>query len=1191
MAAPASRPRTEGDRARTSGPSLTPTSSCRGHRWLSIAALFVAATIAFTRPVAAGAAGPLPPAPPFLVDVHNFEQQGGTYVFTNPYIPPLSTTQDNRIGLVRKERNGKARFVLVAPESLSNHVGSLDGAAILDDTILELDTTSLYTPSSLPAGYSAFVGHMGICDPKLPAPNPYVCGNRDCYDIKVIAGILLVDADPSDSTNLIPLAQLWSTDVRVEVESPKTGASQLLGVMPLGSTHEHVELNGVGSGVTSFHTPMFVGDNRLVIARIDPSSDIEWYGAGGPLDVHTSSPDMVYAYYPEGPECDVSGWTNFKPFSYAPSDPDVNTRFGFAKYPFRSPSGAPFTPITDIRARYHWVDQQANNAFFGTLNRALIDGSPECQEQDDCDHLYDIACVDGTDCDDPDDAFSEVSSAHQGWTMMGLWTHGKMVLLDSPINHTDFSLKGNPEHHRLVTLFADGPAVRVGAGREQTSMAPFSPFGWIDTTVQLGATESSFNMLPRAKTRTPRDVVWHATTGGRSSEVAFDDYVSHRTLIFSPMNALKEMVSPAAYWDGNDPNYSTMRLQNAATSLTFGLPAYGAVAWGNPAEPGRIENVALGGIEGRGFYLAPSTGIDYVIPQQNNLESQEWLVSVFFDLEVVSSQVRRLFTFPNGDYIDLHGVWYTKVCDSGTGCTSVRLPKAMQTGKWTHLAYHVNPVTGKVRVYQDGFLFAEVARPLAVGPGTFKVGSPNAGATKGAGGWIDDVKVVAGPFSPEEICNHARGTVVAVPHNYYPPSTSSPLRDLLAAFMAALDDNTLYPDSPPYLFYVSGRESIHKALHGQSAVVWPLSDHYVCNVDYSQPSGISVDDPGDPEARSVRRRLLFPEGPIVWNQPRPPSLANQFCLSCHEATGKGGLSLAALAPEPETAAFDDERRQPSQPPRQLFGLVPAHYVGVDEPATATFDPIIDPWINDGPLYLWKLDEGAGAKVRNWVIGDVTQDPPPPDDGTISGAAFKPGAHPSVSRGHALELDGIDDRVTIDSNLSIGGNALTLAAWLRHYRPGSSPPTPEEQCRIDSVDSSCTLIAKSGTALYWSLATYYHATISPPRWRAKLQLRLEDDTIAAIAVDLNGFTSGAWHHLAGTYGDGLLQIYLDGALVGTASVSDLKLGTSVAHPVTLGTQLDAAGSPVKPFWGRLDEVRIYDRRLRASEVLELAQTTP
>ena len=1175
----------------------------------------------------AGEVSTLPPAPVFLSDVHAFEQQDGEYVFSNPYIPPVSNSRDQRIGLIRKLGSGdQARFTLFAPEGLTSPVGELNGAAILGD-LVELDASQLHNAQST-EDYDASIGHFALCDAQ--GSNPRVCGDRDCYELDVIVGVSYTDADPADGVDLPSYVEMWSRSVTVQVTDPKTAGASLEPVQVNGSgPRGPVTIQGLAPlGIETFHTPMISDDGRLLVVRLGSRTELQWQDAGG--QSHSGRYDAVYAYSPTsaGKEpCDISGWTDFKPVAYAPFDSEVSSRYGFAANPFRSPSGIDIVEVDgqgnpvsvpELRARYLWLDDDADNLFFAGLSRMLhkdYRGDGSCGISGDC--FYQIECWGGLPCDLSNAGKqSEQTAPHQGWMMAGLWTHGKMVLLDSAINHSDFGLDGEQDHHRMVTLYQDDPhdpndqpAVRVGTGRDATPIA--KPHGWIDTTVQLGSTQHFFNMVDAMKPRTPRDVVWHVTAGAKTDEIAFDDYISHRTLIFSPMNALKEMarvpsqVVPGTfgypYYDGHEPvvpgetlsRFPEMRLQNAATGFSLQVPAYGEVV--AAAGEARIEHVALGGIKGRGFYLYPGTGIRYDIPYQTGLDDEEWVAGLFFNQHHPAASVRRLLTFPNGDFIDLHGVWKTRICVLGSGCSSVRLPNAQTDTSWTHLAYHFDGA--RVRILQNGFLFAEVDMPLslALTPGTsnlLTVGSPDA-ATLGVEGWIDELRLVAGSPNLEELCNHARGTLLAIPSDYR--HGSGRLADILEPFANAAEDFAADSPENPTLYpnFLSGRLEVHKALYGlDQAASWPTSDYYVCNVDYTTAKGISVHDPGDPEARPIRRRMLFPEGPVVWNQPRPESVSNGFCTTCHHADGQGGLGMEALTLD-TVPAHDDTRRQPSKAPAVLLGHLPAQYFG-HEPEEAAVDVAIDRWVHNGPLYRWTFDEAAGSTFDNWVIGDVSE----PDNGGSRGQAiYRPGADlDNVGRGHALRFDGLDDVAGVAHGLNFHSEALTLAAWFRAYRTdtGGPPPASEDQCRVaPERDSPCTLIAKSKGDVYWSLQVFYQAV--DDRWRARLRIRGADNVLETLEVDLddvntpvaNDFNPAVWHHLVGTYGNGRLELYLDGASMGSLPIAPQILATSPSHPVTLGAELDAGGQPVAPFFGRIDDVRVYDRILRTDEILELS----
>lgn len=1179
--------------------------------FLSVLRLLAALAILPSAPLVAGQVQTIPEAPTLLPDVHAFEVSGGEYVFTNPYIPQLTTSNDHRIGLVRRRTgsgNAHALFYLMAPERLTGELMTAGpGANILSPITRSIAVSDLHGPG-------IDTTHFAVCDPRdssAPA-NPASCANNpvnDCYRLTVVTAV------KHPVTNGPDQIQLWSTPVIIEVENPKTDSAEIIRAEALtGEQKSGPMLGDSGAGILEFHTPMIVGDNRLLVVRFGAGSDLTWSNAQG---THSGRWDTVYAYDANGDECDIDNWTDFKPLTYAPDDPDLldsnsNPRFGFAAHPIRSPSGrllssVPQGPgfVPDISTRYIWMDQEANNIFFATLFRQLIstDANP---------HLYDIDCVENVTCT-VDAPAVESKAGHMGWMMMGLWTHGKMVLLDSMINHTDFGLAGRQEEHRRVHLFADTDPqttddshVRVGTGQDATpiwvgSDPDTEAFGWIGTTVQLGSIEHFFNMVPNMRPRTPRDVVWLATAGAKTDEIAFDDYLSARTLIFSPMNALKEMIGNGYYFDGFQqaplPVHQGMRLQNAATSLRWETPTHGEVVAAD-VDRGRIEHVALGGIKARGFHLDPDSRITYQIPAQTTqpgLGSREWLISLFFDWRDDSSQDdRRMISFPKGSsftgaHIDLSDLASIRVCGAGFSlCHNTTLPVALSEKGWTHLAFHIDPNANTLRYYQNGFLFAE--RPLATGmmiePGTLTVGSvPGA---QGIGGWIDEFKVLEGPFNGEEICNHARGTLRAIP-SHYNGLAGNRLAEILAPFENALGN----PGA------TSGRAAIHQALYGPNAQPNADSGYYVCDVDYTTPLGISVNDAGDPEARSIRQRMLMPEGAIVWNEHRPDSSTNAFCTGCHTTDQTvDDLTPAALTvdPDPAIVANVDPRRQPMQPGLTIDGILPTDYFDTGKPASAQNHAMIDQWLNDGPLYHWPMDEGSGGTTTNIALGDVQS---PAANGTLHGASFGTGK----DRAHALVFDGgqdgsTADYVRIDHNLDIAGDAMTLAAWFDLGVDGIAA-TAEDGCQPflagpNGWVTPCTLIAKSANGNHdfdWGLRIFYRATDPTPKWWAQFLVKA-GGTPQSVSRPLDGFDSSGWHHLAGTYESGELILYLDGQEVDRTSTPAATIDGDPNHGVTLGSRLTVGnGAPLHPFFGTIDDVRIYDRALLSSEIADLNANTP
>jgi hypothetical protein len=240
--------------------------------------------------------------------------------------------------------------------------------------------------------------------------------------------------------------------------------------------------------------------------------------------------------------------------------------------------------------------------------------------------------------------------------------------------------------------------------------------------------------------------------------------------------------------------------------------------------------------------------------------------------------------------------------------------------------------------------------------------------------------------------------------------------------------------------------------------------------------------------------------------------------------------------------------------------------GVDAPAglDATTDdgaPISQP---DGPeeapapdmvpttglVAHWPLDEGQGA-----AAGDRSGNQ---NDGLlvngaewIDGGAPIAGANPS-----ALRLDGIDDLVDLTvRNLPRAEASQTVAVWFRNA--AQTPRLRNLVAFFNQPDSAGLHIG------------FDEARVAA--WRFG---DLEPLMVSALSPD------AGWHHLAYSWDGTSHRLYLDGVLVDTSAAA---VRPGPVRTARFGTwQL-----PQEVFGGDLDEVRVYDRALSATEIAALA----
>ena len=206
-----------------------------------------------------------------------------------------------------------------------------------------------------------------------------------------------------------------------------------------------------------------------------------------------------------------------------------------------------------------------------------------------------------------------------------------------------------------------------------------------------------------------------------------------------------------------------------------------------------------------------------------------------------------------------------------------------------------------------------------------------------------------------------------------------------------------------------------------------------------------------------------------------------------------------------------------------------------------------------PVHHWPLDESAGSTALD-IVGGA--------NGQVGNNCQwqQIGGH----HGGALRMNGHDARVVLGPCDIITGNgqSLTLSAWAK-------PDIVSQSERI--------LIAKttgpSTSDFVWSLSLV-NATA------ARFRLRTAGQTTELTSAASSAF-SGAWYHFAAVYDGAEMRLYINGALVAFTSASG-SIGYFPQAPAFLGTPTNVN----MPYFGLLDDVRIYDHALTTMEVNDL-----
>ena len=235
------------------------------------------------------------------------------------------------------------------------------------------------------------------------------------------------------------------------------------------------------------------------------------------------------------------------------------------------------------------------------------------------------------------------------------------------------------------------------------------------------------------------------------------------------------------------------------------------------------------------------------------------------------------------------------------------------------------------------------------------------------------------------------------------------------------------------------------------------------------------------------------------------------------------------------------------------GNYPAAYTGAlffadysRECIWAMLNPPGGTTLPQGLVAAYAFNEGSGT-----TTADVTGNG---QVGTISGATWTTQGR----YGNALVFDGVNDMVTVaDSNLLDLTTGMTISAWVF--------PTAHGAGRWRNV-----IIKERPNGEVYNLYSNVDTNV-PQVWV---------DPAPDVWLDARGTSQlplNAWSYLTGTYDGAVLRLYVNGVQVGSRAVTGSLVLSNGA--------LRIGGNAIwdEFFQGRIDEVRIYNRALNATEI--------
>lgn len=219
---------------------------------------------------------------------------------------------------------------------------------------------------------------------------------------------------------------------------------------------------------------------------------------------------------------------------------------------------------------------------------------------------------------------------------------------------------------------------------------------------------------------------------------------------------------------------------------------------------------------------------------------------------------------------------------------------------------------------------------------------------------------------------------------------------------------------------------------------------------------------------------------------------------------------------------------------------------------------------NGLVGLWTFDGGD----THWTSGTTgTTDDRSGQGNTGTLTNMNQQTTPTAGHlGQALSFDGSGDYVRIGPPSITISSAYALSAWIQ------TSVSPNEQ-QIITVDDALT-------------DRVFQFRVDNPTGGVEL-LRFDSsdtliETVTCSGVDV---TEGAWHHVVAVFtADTGTTLYIDGVERGSSSNTTTNNDIGQSEPILIGAR--RTPNPTN-FWnGKIDDVRIYNRALSATEIKQL-----
>lgn len=233
------------------------------------------------------------------------------------------------------------------------------------------------------------------------------------------------------------------------------------------------------------------------------------------------------------------------------------------------------------------------------------------------------------------------------------------------------------------------------------------------------------------------------------------------------------------------------------------------------------------------------------------------------------------------------------------------------------------------------------------------------------------------------------------------------------------------------------------------------------------------------------------------------------------------------------------------------------------PVTLVAAPSASASVSPAIMLFYKFDAHQGVAVPDTSLSHLTGmlvNNPNPDTAYVPGLA-----------GHKTALNLVASQrqyVAVPEANALDVNRFTLSALVRY----TGVQTPDTLDRWEVLEKAGAYWLNIRTNGLIRAGGFFGACEKAANWKYL------DSTIAV--------PTNTWAHVAATYNGSKLTVYVNGVAAGSMSVTGTTCNNN--EPLAVGAKNAPAKGLLQAFWdGQLDDVRIYNKALTATQIANLA----